>query len=185
LKVGHGSFGTVEVNTLTVSCPTYFHSFRQGPHEIHRLIIDQDGDRSTWMSDSPQEVQLARMDVAKLPGGAHILVVGLGLGVFPQLVEKKYQRVTVLELNPAVVTAVWSYVKGANWHLKVGDAWEMDKLFIRGTFDAVYGDIWSEICRDTREEYKRFKKLARYRLGSPKTVCWVEDHVYGWGDWFG
>lgn len=178
----------IEISRTVVVCPTYFSGVKMGRFEVCRLIMDAGhakGRRYTWMSDSPQEVMLAKMDAKRFPSeGRRILVMGLGLGIFPQLVEGRYQEVVVLEISPAVVKAVWDHVAGGNWRLVVGDAWRAHRLFRRGTFDHVYADIWSEINSDNHEAYKAMKKLARFKLGAKKTVCWAEDEVYRPGSIF-
>ncbi len=72
---------------------------------------------------------------------------------------------------------IWPHVRGQNWDLVIGDAWNIDHIFKPGSFDACYMDIWSEICTDNKEQYVAMKKLAR-KIGSRRTIGWVEDQIY-------
>jgi hypothetical protein len=178
-----GQYGDkVQVRREIIVAPEYFSSAYPGRFEITILSIGplNGPNKSAWMSDSPQEIAMMRCDASHFrKGGRRILVCGLGLGMFPQLVEEKYDEVVIVEKNPAVVKATWEHVRALNWRLVIADAWDIGTLFCKGSFDAVYADIWVNISGDNVKHYKAFKKIARHKLGSPNTHCWWEHAVYG------
>ncbi len=184
----------IRIKGTGVKDPAYYRSFQPGLHEFTVMFtgeLDEHGERKRqrlWMSDTPQEISMMRIGMSDLlnvrdTSQWNVLVLGLGLGIFPQLIEKKVARVTVVEIDPLVVRAVWDHVKGPNWDLVLADAWNIDKVLRPGSFDACYMDIWEDICESNKEEYMRLKKVAR-RAGSRRTIGWVEDHVYGRAEYF-
>ncbi len=189
----------IRIKNMGVKDPAYYRSFQPGLYEFTVMFtgeLDEHGERKRqrlWMSDTPQEISMMQIGMSDLlnvrsrsasdTSQWNVLVLGLGLGIFPQLIEEKVASVTVVEIDPLVVKAVWDHVKGPNWDLVLADAWDIDKMLRPGSFDACYMDIWEDISEDNKEEYVRMKKVAR-RAGSRRTVGWVEDHVYGRAEYF-
>ena len=134
------------------------------------------GAKETIMSTSPQEVAMMLRDAREFSGG-NVLVAGLGLGVFPQLVEDRATSITVVEIEPAVVELVWDAVKGQAWSLVVGDAYDC----IAATpqrFDFVYLDTWygTSYSPDQLLVHLKNKALARRALRPHgRVVLWDEE----------
>lgn len=98
-----------------------------------------------WMCDKPEEIESMRggIEEAKRRGG-QILKLGLGMGVFCDLVlEEPYVAcITVIELSPDVIKLVAPTVQerhGARVRLIEADGltWRPDRYFTVG-----YHDIW-------------------------------------------
>jgi len=211
----------IDVQKKIVKDPAYFRSYRSGYYamtvvstgrmeylpaprpSLNQPEIRKELSRRLWMSDSPQEIMMMKMDAESLlhpskPRSVmskwtpeelkemNVLVLGLGLGVFPQLIEEKVRSITVVEINPLVIRAVWPHVKSKDWNIVCGDAWKIVQMFGRnsGQYDLCYMDIWEDISEDNKEQYMELKALAR-KVGCRRTVGWVEDHVYGRANYFG
>lgn len=137
-------------------------------HEKHRAA-----ERVMWMSWHPLEVLTVFRDSKFFPGGRRVLVCGLGLGVFQQIVEKRYTEVVTLEVNEGLAP-LWRQLAAPNWRLVIGNAFHVARMFRRGAFDAVYFDIWPNF---PGHDYDVVHDLCN-RLGrrvAARSRCWAED----------
>lgn len=173
-----GRRGRFTVSQTVITCPTVFEAYAPGRYRITGLY--EHGEQYPWMSDSPQERAVAEQDeYHNFPGGETLLILGLGLGIFPQIVEERYRRIIVIERDRDVIRAVWKYVAASHWEIELGDAWDVERIVPRGSIDHCYADIWPTLSTDNAGEYRRMKKLIRYRIGAKRTVCWGERFIYG------
>lgn len=134
-------------------------------------------DKTMWMSWHPMEVLTIWKDAQYFKGGRRILVCGMGLGVFQQFVESRYEEVVTLDINPGMAPAVFRMLREDNWSLVVGDAYRFLSIFRPGAFDAAYFDIWKDF---PGEGYGRLHKVIRgaaRRQGMNQVRCWAQDYV--------
>jgi hypothetical protein len=76
------------------------------PLQVRGLIT---ADGTLWMSDVPQE-RLMMFNNAQASRG-HILVGGLGLGLYPQYAMPNAESITIIEANPAIRVVVEPVVR--------------------------------------------------------------------------
>lgn len=138
--------------------------------------------KTLWMSDTRDE----RADhwKAKSMARGHVLIGGLGLGMFALVcaLKPEVDRVTVVELNSDVIDLVLSHLQAAMQDCEV----DTDKLDVieadvlewvppKGmVFDTVWFDIWSSLCLDNLPEYQKLNR----RFGRKTRVwrgCWGEQ----------
>lgn len=132
-------------------------------------------DKTMWMSWHPLEVLTVWRDARHFSGGRRILVCGMGLGVFQQLVESRYEEVWTLELNPRMGIPVHKMLGERNWRLVIGDAYRFMTLFRKGAFDAAYFDIWKDFPEETyRELHRAIRDVARLQ-GIGQVRCWAQE----------
>lgn len=134
-------------------------------------------DKTMWMSWHPMEVLTVYRDSMNFKGGRRILVAGLGLGVFQQLVEARYDEVWTLDLNLQMAPPLWRQLKQDNWRLVIGDAYRLHTMFQQGAFDAIYLDIWKNFPGEGYQLAHELFRLIGKRLGAKVTRCWAEDLV--------
>lgn len=132
-------------------------------------------DKTMWMSWHPLEVLTVWRDSRHFRGGKRILVAGLGLGVFQQLVESRYEEVWTVDVNRRMAPPVFEMMREKNWRLVIGDAYQFTRLFRNGTFDAVYFDIWKDFPGVSyRRLYRALNDVARLH-GIRQSRCWAQD----------
>lgn len=129
------------------------------------------------MSDTPTE----RRDHLPLyyRASGHVLISGLGLGVAVQACLQKsgVTPVTVIEIANEVIQLV-----APHYQERFGDRFEVILADIRGwkpnkgtRYDAIWHDIWNEICSDNWSEMKRLKR--RFQPYARWQQCWCEDET--------
>lgn len=128
-----------------------------------------------WMSWHPLEVLTVWRDARRFPGGRRILVAGLGLGVFQQLVESRYEEVWTIDLDAGMAPPLFRLLREDNWRLVVGDAYRFTKIFRKGAFDAAYFDIWKDFPGESyRRLHRALNDVARLH-GIRRSRCWAQD----------
>jgi hypothetical protein len=140
----------------------------------------RDGHDSQWMSDTWLE-RYTNADFLKKATG-HVLVIGLGIGLLPVALCRKVdvESVTVLEIEPQVIALVEPHIRHPKLRPVVqGDAFEPPPALLSVRyFDAVYADIWADICSDNWETMKPL--LALYRKAAKKgalVTAWLKDYI--------
>lgn len=116
------------------------------------------------MSDTPDEIRDHFEIIHRAKG--HVLINGLGLGVVVQAVLNKTEvgHVTVIELVPDVIALVARhYLERFNGRLEIIEAdaftWKPPKGI---KYDAVWHDIWNDICLDNLPEmHKLHRKYGK------------------------
>lgn len=129
------------------------------------------------MSDTPAELKDLWPLKTHLEG--HVLINGLGLGVALQgaLDEPNVKHVTVIELSRDVISLVAQhYITRYGDKLTIVHADAFDWTPPKNTrYNAVWHDIWSDICGDN---YESMKKLHRkYGRRCDWQGSWCRDFV--------
>ena len=159
------SLGKVSVQHVTPSAhDVAFASIRAMQHGrgvIHEgeTICQILRNGNMWMSDTPDERRDHRSAkwAAKYYGG-HVLIGGLGLGMFPLFaaLQETVTKVTVIEINPEVIEFVVPYLRAAIEaqgqdpdKLEVIQADLMEWKPPRGKkYETLWFDIWLDLCTD-------------------------------------
>ena len=127
------------------------------------------------MSDTPKE----RMDhwrfVDKATGNVLISGLGIGMCVHAVLLKPEVTSVTVLEISEDVINLVAPYyTKDKRVTVIHTDAmsWKPPKCVM---YDAVWHDIWDDICTDNLPEMatlnRRYSRKARWK------GCWSQNEL--------
>lgn len=151
-------------------------------------------DGKTWrrleMSDTPAE----RRDHAGWVGDVlritdvRVLVNGLGLGVVVNalLRASTVQHVTVVEINPWVIGLVKPLLveKYGDARLTVIEADALQRKPTTGErYDAIWHDIWPDICTDNKPEYTLLHRRWGKRVRAGLQDSWVRAQVFSGGRW--
>ena len=116
---------------------------------------NEDGEQQIWMSSA--DLELATMSDAVEDCTGHVLVAGLGLGLFPTLAAQKtdVKSVTVLEIDPDITTISAQYVDQPNVTVINDSIENFAQHPPTGTpkFDYCFVDIWPAIQDPYAEEH--------------------------------
>lgn len=113
--------------------------------------------RGVVMSDTDAEKRDHYAFVAAARG--HVLINGLGLGmcVAAVLSRPKVERVTVVEIDPDVISLVGPHYTSDR--VEIVEASAFDYVPPKGVrYGAVWHDIWDSICEDNRPEMIRLHR---------------------------
>lgn len=138
-----------------------------------------------WMSDTPDERRDhrgARQAVQR--HGGHVLIGGLGLGMFPlwAALQENVTKVTVIEINPTVIEFVVPYLRDA---IKL-QGQDPDKLEViqadlmewkppKGqNYEVIWFDIWLSLCTDNLPEMATLNRRFSRRTAGWRG-CWGEE----------
>lgn len=128
----------------------------------------------TMMSDTPDELA----DIRPFTHAAHgaVLINGLGLGcvTFKALSKSSVDRALVVENNPDVIALVAPTLKGMfrdRLQIVEADAFAY-KPPADLRFNAVWHDIWLDLCLDNLPEMTRLKR--KYARRADWQGCWGE-----------
>lgn len=123
------------------------HSRYMNPAPVTVLVrTEPDGSEVVWMSNSALELSTMSDSLEECRG--HVLVAGLGLGLFPVLAAQKREvrSVTVIENDPAIIELNADYVAGPKVQVVEGDAWNpKPEELAKHPFDYCFFDIWPKI----------------------------------------
>ena len=137
------------------------------------------------MSDTGHEQQTNRELVRRSHG--KILIGGLGLGMVlvPILKKAEVDHVTVIEKSADVISLVGACFDSPKLEIIEADILEWKPP--RGTrYDAIYFDIWPNICADNYEEMKKLhRRFGRYKTEGGWMSSWEHASTrdlrrYGW-----
>lgn len=126
------------------------------------------------MSDTPKEYADHRLFIREAKD--HVLIHGLGLGCILNVIQHlpSVHRITVIEINPDVISLVGHYFTDPKIEIIHGDAltWKPPK----GTrYGAVWHDIWRSICADNLSEMKRL--CRRFGRRADWQGCWAREQI--------
>ena len=161
-NIPDGELGSVKVIKREVSAKgADFHNMRAAWHPGARSIkpgvyteLHIKG-HGLVMSDTPTEYRDHSRFIHVAKG--HVHLSGLGLGCVLACVLPKVDRVTVTEINEDVIAYVGPHFDDPKVEIIHADAldWKPQK----GTrFDAVWHDIWDNICADNLDDMKRLHR---------------------------
>lgn len=127
------------------------------------------------MSDTPDEIRDHRELFRQAKG--HVLLNGLGLGVALQgvLIKPEVEFVTVIELSQDVISLVQAHYESlfpGRFEIINADALEF-KPPKDVRYNAVWHDIWPEICSDNLEEMKLLHR--RYGRKTDWQASWCRE----------
>lgn len=128
------------------------------------------------MSNTPAEIRDFLPFFHK--AGGHILINGLGLGVLVKaLLTKPYteiESITVVELSEDVIKLVGTHITDPRVRIIQGDAftWKAPRGMY---YNAVWHDIWNDLCADNIEEmnklHRRYRKKCLYQASWGRREC--------------
>ena len=128
------------------------------------------------MSDTPMEMRMHSEIMYQAHG--HVLLNGLGLGMIAVALAGKdeVKSVTIVELNEEVIRLVEPHIRHPKIKVVQGNAFTYrPELPEGGKFDAVWHDIWYNICEDNHEEMKKLHR--RYGRWARWQGSWSRDQV--------
>lgn len=137
--------------------------------------LSQEG-YGNWMTDSPQEVWQMDEPLRKMQG--RVLVGGLGLGVFPHLLQSTtVEQVTVVEKSKAVCDLVSPHID-TKVIVLLGNLFDFLKGIGHRDYDSAFLDIWQPTGEMAWAEYiVPLRRLARGKI--KKVLCWNEVEMQG------
>ncbi|MCS7220272.1 MAG: hypothetical protein N0A15_03040 [Anaerolineae bacterium] len=104
-----------------------------------------------WMSDTPQE-RLMMYNNARASNG-HVLIGGLGLGLYPQYVAPRARSITVVERSADIIAIVWPVIEpvlcalpnGPCPRLVIADVETFLQRSPDERYDTIFLDTWEEL----------------------------------------
>ena len=137
---------------------------------------DDDGDDQIWMSTA--DLELATMSDAVEDCQGHVLVAGLGLGIFPILAARKpdVASITVVEIDPHITAISSPYVA----HPKVKVVNDSIEHFAQHpppdtpAFDYCFYDVWPAIQDPYAEETKARATVAHLMNDEGTVSVWCQ-----------
>ena len=114
-------------------------------YPIPRLQRAEAGSWATWMSVTDMEIGTMADQVREARG--HVLVGGLGMGVYPALVieHQLIESITVVENDPEVIEIVGPYVEEMGATIICDDLELYAATAGAGRFDYIFVDIWQTV----------------------------------------
>lgn len=160
--------------------PIFDRAYRLSTPLDCRLLYDPQG--RLWMSDTPQE-RIMMVNNGRRSGG-HVLIGGLGLGLYPQVAQTgsvgAATRFTVIERSPVVVDIVAPTLEAAldvPLALHIGDAAEVLAGPVEQRFDTVFLDTWDTLDAAHLPHVNALRDLAlRHLTPDGRVLLWG----YGW-----
>ena len=137
---------------------------------------DDDGDHQIWMSTA--DLELATMSDAVEDCQGHVLVAGLGLGIFPILATRKpdVASITVVEIDPHITAISSPYID----HPKVRVVNDSIEHFAQypppdaPTFDYCFYDVWPAIQDPYAEEQQARATVAHLMADDATVSMWCQ-----------
>lgn len=137
------------------------------PGERH-VVLFKKGE-GVMMSTHPSETMTNQKFIDQAFGDVLIFGLGLGMIVFPLLMDEDVNSITIVEYDPGVIDIVGKIIAEHDLNKKVkiiqGDAFTYHQNFNEERFDTIYFDIWRRITTDSiiemeklHDAYRRFKK---------------------------
>ncbi len=131
------------------------------------------------MSDTWLE-RFTNLDILRESRG-DVLLAGLGIGLIPSAIAHEVNSITVLEIEPDVITLIEAplrkYLKVDSNKLNIIQEDAFKHIPTR-KFDVIYFDIWQDICGDNYEETKTIhKRFRKYLKQGGWMDSWLRDEV--------
>lgn len=130
---------------------------------------------ATIMSNTPDEIRDHMSFIYEATG--HVLIHGLGLGVIIEAIKDKVDHITVIEIDQDVIDLVGPHYKamlGDKIDIICADAmvWKSPKGAV---YDAVWHDIWDNLCEDNLDEMKTLHR--RYGRKTKWQGSWGREFI--------
>jgi len=132
---------------------------------------------SIWMSDTPMEQESLMVPSAIAEG--NVLIIGLGLGLLPQLLRKRrrVRKITIIEREADVLALVYPYIRLPKTSVVLSDA----KTYIDYAaavgyrYDFIYIDVWKGILAPLKE-IDTWTGIAKPVLAPGGVIyCWLQE----------
>jgi hypothetical protein len=141
-----------------------------------RLLFDPEG--KLWMSDTPQE-RIMMFNNGRRSRG-HVLVGGLGLGLYPQFAvlgaAGKVTRFTIIEHSPVVreiVEPTLAVTLGVPMEIMTGDAVAFLSEPVTVRYDTIFLDTWETLDAVHLPKINRLRDLAlRHLAPGGRVLLW-------------
>lgn len=165
---------------LVEAIPIFEHVYRLNPPLDCRLLFDPEG--RLWMSDTPQERIMMVNNGARSQG--HVLVGGLGLGLYPQYAAENAvgaaTRFTILEQSEVVCEIVAPTLETAldlPLSIHLGDAAAYLAGPVGERFDTIFLDTWETLDAAHLPTVNALRDAALHHLTPDgRLLLWG----YGW-----
>lgn len=133
---------------------------------LHRI---KNNNKTLVMSDTPAEYNDHLPFIQRAEG--HVLIAGLGIGMVIKNIIDKVDHITVIELSQDLIDLVHPYYASPKLTVICADimTWKPPK---NTKYDAVWFDIWDDICADNIKDMKTLHR--RYKRRS----YWVNSWCY-------
>ncbi|MBQ0025284.1 MAG: hypothetical protein KBT00_06140, partial [Bacteroidales bacterium] len=133
-----------------------------------------------WMSIKPSEIVTSQDAVDKAHGKVVTFGLGLGYFVYMALAKSEVESVTVVELDPSVISLFKEYIlpqfpRRYDVRIVQSDAFEFMRNMRRGEFDFAFVDIWHDIS-DGVQHYVRAREFERLHPQMQFTY-WLERSI--------
>lgn len=181
VSIHAGKSGQWAINKFEVSeADARFSALRSAiNHERHRAVPAGSYTSLTHgggivMSDTPAEAWEHRRLYNAAQGDVLLNGLGLGFALAAILRKKEVRSVTVIEKSPDVLALVVPHISDTRLTIIHDDAmlWR-PKKGIR--FDAVWHDIWPDICGDNKRQMTTLRRAYGRRCGWQS--CWSEEYL--------
>ncbi|MEK6828910.1 MAG: HNH endonuclease [Nanoarchaeota archaeon] len=137
------------------------------PGKQHVILFKKD--EGVMMSTHPSETITNQDFINQAFGDVLIFGLGLGMIVFPLLMDDDIKSITIVEYDAGVIDMVGKILLEHDYNKKVkiiqGDAFSFHESLTDERFDTIYFDIWRQITADSINEmellhslYEKFKK---------------------------
>lgn len=138
-------------------------------------------DEGVMMSDHETETMSNQDFINQAYGDVLIFGLGLGMIVFPLLMDDDISSITIVEQDEGVIDMVGKILKQHDYDNKVkivhGDAFKYHKeLKADDSFDTIYFDIWIKIEEESIAEMDRLHDL--YRKYTRSNVSYINSWCY-------
>jgi len=132
-----------------------------------------------WMSDTPQE-RMMMYNNAQASAG-HVLIGGLGLGLYPQYAAARAASITVVERSPDVVAIVWPVIEpaltramgGVRPRVIIADVARFLEEAPASRYDTIFLDTWEDLDAIRLPWINRLRDQAmRHLTSSGRVLLW-------------
>ena len=84
----------------------------------------------------------------------------------------KVKKVLVVEINPDVIALIGPHFTSPKLEIIEGDIFNID---IKGKWDTIYFDIWTDICTDNLKEIRKLHNKFKFKLNRKNPNCWMSS----------
>jgi len=170
-KVGEWEIETFEVPKNDISQAISMIKYGRGvPSGVYKRLR-RGGE--TVMSNTPDEIRDGLHFVRKATGS--VLINGLGMGVIVKMLLEKpdVTDITIIEKSKDVIELVADYYKDPRITIIHADCFEWQPS--KGKrYNAVWHNIWDNICEDNLEEMKKLHRKYGRRSDYQESWCRYE-----------
>lgn len=172
-------------STVVADKPTLY--YNQLDPGLHRRFVPEtpvtilsrwnqaERQENIWMSTSDLELATLADSLEETHG--HVLIAGLGMGVFPALAARRsaVKTVTVIEHDPEIIRLSEPYVTHPKVRIMRQDIWDLaDDPPQRDPFDYCFFDIWLSIQDSFEEEQAARTAVAPLMGPASTTSVWCQ-----------